>query len=100
MSLGVVFTPEAQGQLVELHRYIAAAASAEVAERYTEAIVAFCEELAPPESGQSPRRRQAGTAHDRLQTLSRHRTGCARMPLRQPFSNDPLWLQGRLRRGR
>lgn len=46
MTLSVVFTPEAEDQLVELYRYIAVAASADVAERYTEAIVAFCEELA------------------------------------------------------
>lgn len=46
MSLGVVFTPEAEDQLAELYRYIAAAGSAEVAARYTEAILACCEELA------------------------------------------------------
>jgi plasmid stabilization system protein ParE len=42
----VVFTPEAEDQLAELYRYIATAGSAEVAARYTEAIVAYCEELA------------------------------------------------------
>lgn len=41
----VVFTPEAQEQLVALYRYIASAASPEVAERYTGAIVTQCEEL-------------------------------------------------------
>ena len=46
MSFTVVFTPEAEGQLVELYRYIAAAGSAEVAAQYTEAIVSYCEELA------------------------------------------------------
>jgi len=46
VSLGVAFTPEAEDQLVELYRYIAAAGSAEVAARYTDAIVAYCEELA------------------------------------------------------
>ena len=40
MSPRVVFTPEAEDQLAGLYRYIAAAASAEVAARYTEAIVA------------------------------------------------------------
>lgn len=45
MSLSVVFTSEAENQLLELHRYIAAAGSAEVAARYAESIVAFCEEL-------------------------------------------------------
>jgi toxin ParE1/3/4 len=46
VSPSVVFTPEAEDQLAELYRYIAAARSAEVAARYTEAIVAYCEELA------------------------------------------------------
>ena len=41
----VVFTPEAQEQLVALYRYIASAASPEVAERYTGVIVTQCEEL-------------------------------------------------------
>lgn len=41
----VVFSPEAQEQLVGLYRYIASAASPEVAERYTGAIVTQCEEL-------------------------------------------------------
>lgn len=45
MNFSVVFTPEAEDQLLELHRYIAAAGSAEVAARYAELIVAFCEEL-------------------------------------------------------
>lgn len=45
MSLSVVFTPEAEDQLLELHRYIAAAGSTEVAARYAESIVAFCEDL-------------------------------------------------------
>ncbi len=46
MSLSVVFTPEAEDQLVELYRYIAASGSAEVAARYTDLIVAYCEDLA------------------------------------------------------
>lgn len=54
MSLSVVFTPEAEDQLLELRRYIAAAGSAEVAVRYVESIVAFCEEL-----GAFPRRGRA-----------------------------------------
>lgn len=41
----VVFTPEAQEQLVDLYRYIAAAASPLIAQRYTDAIVAYCESL-------------------------------------------------------
>jgi plasmid stabilization system protein ParE len=38
----VVFTPEAEGQLAELYRYIADKASANSALRYTNAIVDFC----------------------------------------------------------
>lgn len=45
MEYAVVFTPEAQEQLAALYRYIAAAASPEIAERYTSAIVTYCESL-------------------------------------------------------
>ena len=41
----VIFTPEAQEQLAALYHYIAAAASPNIAERYTSAIVAYCESL-------------------------------------------------------
>ncbi len=41
----VVFTPEAQAQITDLYRYIAASASPEVAIRYTEAIMMYCESL-------------------------------------------------------
>lgn len=41
MSYAVVFSPEAEEQLAELYRYIAAAASPDVAARYTEAIVTY-----------------------------------------------------------
>ncbi|HLY56257.1 MAG TPA: type II toxin-antitoxin system RelE/ParE family toxin [Stellaceae bacterium] len=39
----VVFTPEAERQLLLLYEYIAAAASPEIAARYTGAIVSHCE---------------------------------------------------------
>lgn len=42
----VVFTPEAEEQLAKLLRDIAQASSAEVALRYTSAIVDYCEGLA------------------------------------------------------
>ena len=45
MQYHVVFTPEAQEQLAAFYRYIAAAASPEIAERYTSAIVTYCEGL-------------------------------------------------------
>lgn len=41
----VVFTPEAEEQLATLYHYIAAAASPEIAARYTGAIVTYCESL-------------------------------------------------------
>ena len=46
MTLSVVFTPEAEEQLVELYRYVAAAGSPETTARYTDSIVTFCEGLA------------------------------------------------------
>jgi plasmid stabilization system protein ParE len=45
MSYRVVFSPEAEEQLAALYSYIAAAASADIAARYTEAIVSYCESL-------------------------------------------------------
>lgn len=45
MKYRVVFSPEADHQLVELFCYIAGAASPDTAKRYTDAIVEFCEEL-------------------------------------------------------
>ena len=45
MSYRVVFSPEAEEQLAALYAYIAAAASPEIAARYTEAIMAYCEGL-------------------------------------------------------
>ena len=41
----VIFTPEAKDQLVALYHFISTAASPEVAERYTNAIVSYCESL-------------------------------------------------------
>src|SRR5262249_45520430 len=41
----VVFTPEAEEQLAELYRYIEENATADVALRYTSAIVEYCEGL-------------------------------------------------------
>jgi len=46
MSYTVVFTPEAQEQLVNIYRYIATNASPATAERYTGAILDYCEGLA------------------------------------------------------
>jgi len=41
----VIFSPEAEEQLAELYRYIAATSSTDIAFRYTNAIVACCEDL-------------------------------------------------------
>jgi toxin ParE1/3/4 len=45
MSYSVVFTPEAEEQLVQLYRYIEAAASANIAEKFTSGIITYCEGL-------------------------------------------------------
>ena|SRR6185437_11132067 len=45
MSYTVVFTPEAEAQLVEMYGYISAEASPEIALRFTDGIVAYCESL-------------------------------------------------------
>lgn len=45
MQYAVVFTPEAEEQLAAQYRYIAAQATPTVAERYTNAIVAYCETM-------------------------------------------------------
>ncbi|MFG6447451.1 type II toxin-antitoxin system RelE/ParE family toxin [Roseateles sp. BYS180W] len=45
MKYQVVFSPEALDQMAELYRYIAQAASPDVAAQYAEAIVSYCESL-------------------------------------------------------
>lgn len=45
MTITVVFTPEAEEQLVAFYRAIATAASPIIAARYTDAIVTYCEGL-------------------------------------------------------
>jgi len=42
----VVFTPEAEDHLDELHRYIADAAAPDIATGYVDAIITYCEGLA------------------------------------------------------
>jgi toxin ParE1/3/4 len=41
----VIFSPEAEEQLAALYRYLAVEASPKIAERYTDAIVTYCEGL-------------------------------------------------------
>ncbi|KQP13589.1 type II toxin-antitoxin system RelE/ParE family toxin [Pseudorhodoferax sp. Leaf267] len=45
MNYRVVFSADAEEQLVALYRYIAAAASPSVAPGYTQAIIQYCESL-------------------------------------------------------
>ena len=45
MSYRVIFSPEAEEQLAEIFHYIAEAASPDIAARYTEAIITYCESL-------------------------------------------------------
>lgn len=45
MTYRVIFTPEAEEQLVSIFRYIAQVASPTIAERYTNAIVTYCQGL-------------------------------------------------------
>ena len=45
MSYRVIFSPEAEEQIAALYGYIADAASPDIAARYTEAIVSYCESL-------------------------------------------------------
>ena len=45
MTFRVVFSPEAEDQLSDLYSYIAGAVSPEIAERYVNAIISYCETL-------------------------------------------------------
>lgn len=45
MNYRIISTPEPGEQLAVLYRYIAEAASPDIAARYTEAIVSYCESL-------------------------------------------------------
>ena len=45
MTYRVVFSPEAAQGLADLYNYIAEAASADIAARYTEGLVTYCERL-------------------------------------------------------
>jgi plasmid stabilization system protein ParE len=54
MSHTVIFTPESQAQLTELYRYIAAASSPDVASRYTDSIVTYCESPGVPSASRHP----------------------------------------------
>jgi len=45
MNYHVVFSPEAEEQLTALYDYIATEASPNIAARYTEAVVSYCESL-------------------------------------------------------
>lgn len=79
MSYKVIFTPEAEAQLIQLYGYIATAESPEVAARYTNSIVTYCESLADPSTSRHPARRYPGrpTHHELPKThWDRVRRGC------------------------
>ncbi|MFN7150614.1 MAG: type II toxin-antitoxin system RelE/ParE family toxin [Microthrixaceae bacterium] len=46
MTVRVVFTPEAEDHLDDLYRYLADAATPDVAADYVDRIITYCEELA------------------------------------------------------
>lgn len=46
MTYRVIFAPEAEDQLDEMYRYIADAATAEIADRYIGQVIDYCEGLA------------------------------------------------------
>ncbi|WP_143705453.1 type II toxin-antitoxin system RelE/ParE family toxin [Pollutimonas subterranea] len=43
MNYPVVFAPEAEDQVVALYNYIAKAASPDIAKRYTDSVLSYCE---------------------------------------------------------
>ena len=45
MKYRVIFSPEAEEQLVSLYTHIADAASPDIAKRYTDGIIRYCESL-------------------------------------------------------
>ena len=45
MIYRIIYAPEAQDQLLKLHDYILSASSPEIAERYIDGIVSYCESL-------------------------------------------------------
>lgn len=45
MKYRVIFSPEAEEQLIALYNHIADAASPDIAKRYTDGIVSYCESL-------------------------------------------------------
>lgn len=45
MPYTIIFSPEAEEQLVNLHHYVSEAASHEVATEFTNAIISYCETI-------------------------------------------------------
>jgi plasmid stabilization system protein ParE len=86
----VVFAPEAVDQLEALYRYVAEHASAAIASRFTDAIVAACESLALfPLRGVARVDIRPGlrlTHHDRLQRVAA--SACVHP---RPFTINAIW---------
>ncbi len=102
MQYTVIFTPEAQEQLATLYHHIAAAASPKIAERYTRAIVTYCERLQTfPHRGNRRDDIRPGLRHHKPQKADRDRLrrGCRtsihhwrvlrRPRLRECFTTQP-----------
>lgn len=81
MTFGIAFTTQAEEQLVDLYRYIAAARSREAAAHYIDSIVTYCEELA-----EFPHR---GRPRDDIRPGLRTIGFGAELSLRTPLSGTP-----------
>lgn len=82
----VVFTPEAEEQLVRLYSYIEENASAEIALRYTNAVVEHCESL-----GTLPHR---GTPRDDVRPGLRTTPYKRRTVISYTVEADRVWIIG------
>ncbi|MEB8487948.1 MULTISPECIES: DUF1778 domain-containing protein [Acidithiobacillus] len=85
MSYRVVFSPEAQEQLAELYRYIAEAASPDIAAQYTEA------QALPTTLRRPPQRAEIGLSRGVVMYGNLpHNRGQEGKPMPQPFSTARL----------
>lgn len=92
MTYQVLFAPEAEDQLDELYRYIAAAASADTADRYVGQVIDHCEGLA-----MFPLR---GTARDDIKPGLRTTSYKKRTVIAFAVFGDVVWVIGIYHGGR
>ena len=77
MPHAVVFTPEAEEQLIDLYGFIAEKSSPEIAARFTDEIVTCCESLSTfPLRGGPARSCPPWPAYYQLQKARRYRVRC------------------------